>query len=1645
MTWTINPDDLDDNVEKLFVWPEYGLFSWTGQLGATANVTFTLNPSSLHPGSSGQPTSSVSWGDAGQTAAFADDISDVLKLISNVANINFTYSTSASVNDIAFALADKDTFIYTDTEDNEYPIAGHAYTPTPYSNQTTGYADIYFSDYYDDFSVGSRGSSTLLHEVLHALGISHPNGVPDDDDFNKISTVMSDVPSGIADPNLVTDEFRSDNSYAPATLMPYDIAALQYLYGVNNTYNANDNVYIFHQNGTISISNPQNSEATIVGNLVAIWDAGGDNDEYKLDATIIADSRIDLRAGAVAEEDQYYKDHTNMKVYASHIAFSDGTSLTVANSLPVSGVDPLIENATGAQGKDTIIGNDKANILKGEGGGDTLVGGAGVDTLFGGAGNDTFIAHVGVSGLDGDSYYGGDENSRGEADGIDTVDYSAIDSDAYGIAKVNIGTGEDVVWFYKKDFLSDGSLVFGAKDYLYSIENIVFGGDVISLVNGTDGNDTLNDTDYYILEILYGGLGDDDISLGYNDIADGGDDNDTFHTSLDSLAVSGYGEAQILGGSGTDTLDLVIDSSYSTSNAAKSENVFISKSQGVISVSGAYTLVQAKDVETITFTASDTRYKSPLLLANQFGSGNLNYGDITSGTINGFTGLNRLDYSSSSSGMTYSSTLSGSHTILTNSLSQSAVNVTELYGTNKGDYITLQDSTNTRVYLGTGDDTLILNNASTSYGYVVGYSGGDDLIQSTGYSYGASLIIQVDKNITLSDLVSITPESGVNYNDPFEVVFDFGSKGSLTISAFTKNSTLSINDPANDREAYLKFNYGYNNTTELYDPFLTTSYTAYSTSKEFTFRGTWDDDVIHGTSARDSIWALGGNDTVYGSDNDDYIYGGDGNDILVGEEGTDHIYGGAGGDTIYAEDQSTTPTTISFNWLYAGDGDDTVYGSQGGDYVEGGNGDDVIYVFGGSNTVYAGNGNDILQGAFNEVYGGDGDDTITAEGSSYYVNGDSGNDIIHIVGTAAYVYGGDGDDVIYGAVDNEDSRIYGDDGNDIIFGRGGNDTLYGGNGDDFLYSNTDSSFASDAGDFVLLYGEDGNDFIQGADGADYASGGAGSDILKGGNGGDTLSGDDGDDQLFGEDGNDNISGDEGDDLLYGGAGNDTLEGGLGYDILIGGAGNDTLYGGNSAAIWNSNLFVFESGFGHDTVDDFVTSLDKIDLTDFSSISDVSQLDIYVFTNSYGSTTTITISATEIITLSHELRYDNIYTLTNDNFIFAHPSTDYGNSSDDLLMGTSGADTLDGRAGNDTLEGLGGNDILTGGVGSDVFIYSGSFGNDTITDFELNIDKIDLSQIQAVAGYSNLILSQVGSDTLISFSGTSDSILLEGINRYSLNSSQFKFGTYGTSGNDYIEGTSGDDSIFGLGGSDEIYGLGGNDRVEGGDQNDWVYGGTGNDIVKGNAGNDVVAGDDGNDTLYGGIGQDYLWGNKGNDTLYGEADIDALRGMEGDDILYGGEGNDNLRGDDVDSLSNFAGAGNDILYGGAGNDNLEGGAGDDILVGGTGADIMNGSAGSDTFYYEAADIDGSRDAIYGFQAGIGGDIIDISDVLQYDSATDNLSDFVFLVQGGSYTRINIDIDGTGTNYSSQSLAQLQGVTGLNLTDMVNSGNLVVEAA
>jgi Ca2+-binding RTX toxin-like protein len=104
----------------------------------------------------------------------------------------------------------------------------------------------------------------------------------------------------------------------------------------------------------------------------------------------------------------------------------------------------------------------------------------------------------------------------------------------------------------------------------------------------------------------------------------------------------------------------------------------------------------------------------------------------------------------------------------------------------------------------------------------------------------------------------------------------------------------------------------------------------------------------------------------------------------------------------------------------------------------------------------------------------------------------------------------------------------------------------------------------------------------------------------------------------------------------------------------------------------------------------------------------------------------------------------------------------------------GPATLTGTAGKDVIFGSGNGDILTGGGGQDQFVFlptSSSAVQHTITDFDVNLDKIDLRQFSAITASALPTETQQGADTLLTVD-SHDKILLKNVVATNLHASDF---------------------------------------------------------------------------------------------------------------------------------------------------------------------------------------------------------------------------------------------------------------------------------
>ena len=382
---------------------------------------------------------------------------------------------------------------------------------------------------------------TLLHELGHALGLKHSfdaeNGFPAID--SSLEGVDFTVMSYTVSARFADAQWQD---LWPQTYMYADILALQYLYGKDTVTTAGADSYSYSDDERY---------------FLTIWDYGGDD---TLSVTGTSDVKLNLTPGTWSN-------------VGTTIEYWDGANFTYDSDTVFIMPDTIIENATGAAGDDTIIGNNADNVLLGNAGADTISGGAGADTLNGGTGDDRLSGGVGadVFMIDGDDIVSDFE------DGVDKI---AFETGENSINLIDITqVGDDV---RIEDSQGNSVLILNMNASSIDVSDIVDGevagldlvgtdaGEAIEgdtsddTIDGGRGEDTLSGgagADKLFggtqADLLYGGDGSDSLLGGNgNDTIWGEAGNDTLTGSLgnDNLAGGSQGD-RLFGDDGADTLD----------------------------------------------------------------------------------------------------------------------------------------------------------------------------------------------------------------------------------------------------------------------------------------------------------------------------------------------------------------------------------------------------------------------------------------------------------------------------------------------------------------------------------------------------------------------------------------------------------------------------------------------------------------------------------------------------------------------------------------------------------------------------------------------------------------------------------------------------------------------------------------------------------------------------------------------------------------------------------------------------------------------------------------------------------------------------------------------------------------------------------
>ena len=672
---------------------------------------------------------------------------------------------------------------------------------------------------------------------------------------------------------------------------------------------------------------------------------------------------------------------------------------------------------------------------------------------------------------------------------------------------------------------------------------------------------------------------------------------------------------------------------------------------------------------------------------------------------------------------------------------------------------------------GVGNDTYVVD----STGDVVtelASEGTDTVLSSITYTLGANV-----ENLTLTGIADINGTGNTLAN------ILVGNSGNNILNGGTGNDSMQ-GGAGND--TYVVDSTG-DVVTELAsegtDTVLSSiTYTLGANVENLTLTGTAAingtgntlDNIIIGNSGNNTLTGLAGNDT---------LDGGAGNDTMVGGAGNDTYYVDSAGDIVTESASAGTDTVLSSitytlganveNLTLTGTANingtgntlaNILIGNSGNNILNGGAGNDTMQGGAGNDTYVVDSAGDVVTELISE-----GIDTVQSS-ITYTLTANVEN--LTLTGTAA----------INGTGNALDNVIIGNSGNNILNGGTGNDTMQGGAGND-------TYVVDSAGDVVTESASAGTDTVQssitytlvanvenltltgtadingtGNTLANILVGNSGNNILDGGAGNDTMQGGAGNDTYYVDSASDvvtesasagtdtvlssitytltanvenltltgttaiNGTGNAQDNLIIGNSSNNILDGKAGTDILKGGEGSDIYFVGLST--------------DHPAAEFTDSGLSGTDEVRFASTT-ASTLTLYAGDTGIEKVVIGTGTATAAVTTGTTALNVNASAVTNALWIIGNAGANSltGTAYNDTLDGGAGNDSLIGGAGNDTLIGGNGNDTLTGGAGSDYFVFNvaanASSNKDTVTDFELGVDKLQFSKA-VYAGLGSIV-------------------------------------------------------------------------------------------------------------------------------------------------------------------------------------------------------------------------------------------------------------------------------------------------------------------
>ncbi|QND63166.1 hypothetical protein HB777_04005 [Mesorhizobium loti] len=972
---------------------------------------------------------------------------------------------------------------------------------------------------------------------------------------------------------------------------------------------------------------------------------------------------------------QYYWASTSYQVET--LMYGDGTTISLTGGLPiVGGTGNDILNGTNFA--DTLTGNAGTDTLNGNDGNDTLNGGIANDVLNGGNGNDTYVFSSG--------------------DGTDTINENSGAGDTIqlgaGLTAANVTfnvSGSDLLISY-----GAGDQIRLVNQYYwastsYQVETLMYGdGTTISLTGGLPivggtGNDTLNGTAYGDIltgnagtDTLNGNDGNDTLNGGIaNDMLNGGNGNDTYVFSsgdgTDTINEnSGAGDTIQLGAgltaanvffnvSGSDLLisygasdQIRLVNQYYWASTSYQVETLIYGDGTTISLTGGLPIVGGAGNDILNgtnFADTLTGGAGTDTLNGNDGNDTLN-GGIANDMLNGGNGNDTYVFSSGDGTDTINENSGAGDTIQLGA-GLTAANVTFNVSASGNDLL-ISDGVGgdllklTYQYYSAGYqiETLIYGDGTTislTGGLPIAGGAGNDTLNGTGFGDtlsggdGADTLNGYAGNDTLTGGIGTDALNGGSGNDTYvfnsgdgsDTIYDTSGTDTIQLGAGLTAANVTFNVSASGNDLLISdgvggdlikltnqyYSAGYQIEILIYGDGTTISLTGglpiVGGAGNDTLNGTGFGDTLSGGDGADTLNGYAGNDTLTGGIGTDALNGGSGNDTYVfnSGDGSDTIYDTSGTDTIQLG-AGLTAANVTFNVSASGN-DLLISDGVGGDlikltnqYYSAGYQIETL-IYGDGTTISLTGGLPIVGGAGNDTLNGTGfGDTLSAGDGADTLNGYAGNDTLT---------GGIGTDALNGGSGNDTYVFNSGDGSDTIYDTSGTDTIQLGAG--LTAANVTFNVSASGNDLLISDGV-GGDLIKLTN--QYYSAGYQIETLIYGDG-TTIS----------LTGGLPIVGGTGNDILNGGSAKEALYGFAGIDVLNGGAGNDTLSGGA-----DSDTFIFQAGFGKDTISDFIAGAGSEDVIDFATNVFADFASVLAAATQVGADTIITHDASNVVTLKN---------------------------------------------------------------------------------------------------------------------------------------------------------------------------------------------------------------------------------------------------------------------------------------------------------------------------------------------------------------------------------------------------------------------------